>query len=152
MTATRSWAPQERTVLQYAHVLQNISYCNDERYRDHIAPAVKAFLDEVAKPFGSRALWNLDLSHIVGRVMHPNRAAKIPDFGVWDHVALVCTPFFRTIESYSQYEARQRLWEEEHGRVDASGGHCSPSHGPRRACGPDKKPIGPKASQACSKS
>ena len=97
---------QEHAVLQYAHALQYVSYCNDERYRDHIAPAVKAFWDEVAQPFGSRALWNLDLSHIVGKVMCLNHAAKIPDYGVWDHIALVCAPFFRTIESCLQYEAR----------------------------------------------
>ena len=83
---------QECVVLQYAHALQYVSYCNDERYRDHIAPAVKAFWDEVAQPFGSRALHNLDLSHIVGKAMHPNRVAKIPDYGVWDHVALICAP------------------------------------------------------------
>ena len=39
---------QERAVLQYAHALQYVSYCNDERYKDHLAPAVKAFWDEVA--------------------------------------------------------------------------------------------------------
>ena len=98
---------QERVVLQYARMLQYVSYCNDERYRDHIAPAVKAFWDEVAQPFGSRALHNLDLLHIVGKVMHPNRAAKIPDYGVWDHIALICAPFFKGIESRSQYEIRQ---------------------------------------------
>ena len=74
--------------------------------RDHIAPVVKAFWDEVAQPFGSRALHNLDLSHIVGKVMCPNRAAKISDYGVQDHVVLICAPFFRGIESRSQYEIR----------------------------------------------
>ena len=142
---------QERAVLQYAHALQYVSYCNDERYRDHIAPAVKAFWDEVAQPFGSRPLWNLDLSHIVGKAMHPNCAAKILDYGMWDHVVLVCASFFRTIESRSQYKARQHQREEECGHIDASGGHCSPSHGPKRARGQDKKPITPKASRAHSK-
>ena len=33
--------------------------------------------------------------------------AKILDYGVWDHIALVCGPFFGTVESRSQYEARQ---------------------------------------------
>ena len=99
---------QERAVLQYARALQYISYCNDEKYKDHVAPAVKAFWDEVAEPFGSRALWNLDLSHVVGRAMHPNRTAKIPDYGVHDHIALVCGPFFGPIESCAQYEARWR--------------------------------------------
>ena len=70
---------QECAVLQYTRALQYVLYCNDERYKDHVAPAVKAFWDEVAEPFGSRALQNLDLSHVVGRAMHPNRAAKIPD-------------------------------------------------------------------------
>ena len=121
---------QECAVLQYAHALQYVSYCNDERYRDHIAPAVKAFWDEVAQPFGSRALHNLDLSHIVSRVMCPNRAAKILDYGVWDHVALVCTPFFGTIESHSQYENRRHQQEEERKHMDALGNHCSPSHHP----------------------
>ena len=98
---------QECAVLQYAHTLQYVSYCNDERYRDHIAPAVKVFWDEVAQPFGRRALCNLDLSHIVGKVMHPNHAAKIPDYGVQDHVALICAPFFKGIESCHQYKVRQ---------------------------------------------
>ena len=84
---------QERAVLQYTCALQYVSYCNDERYKDQVAPVVKAFWDEVAEPFGSRALQNLDLSHIVGRAMHPNRTAKIPDYGVRDHIALVCGPF-----------------------------------------------------------
>ena len=35
---------QEHAVLQYAHTLQYVSYCNDERYKDHLAPAVKALL------------------------------------------------------------------------------------------------------------
>ena len=50
MTATRSEGTQECVVLQYAHALQYVSYCNDERYRDHVAPAVKAFWGEVAQP------------------------------------------------------------------------------------------------------
>ena len=123
---------QERAVLQYTHILQYVSCCNDERYRDHIAPAVKAFWDEVAQPFGSRALRNLDLLHIVGRAMHPNHAAKIPDYGVWDHIVLICAPFFRTIESRSQYETRRHRREEECGCIDTSGDHCSPSHDPKR--------------------
>ena len=98
----------------------------------HIAPAVKAFWDEVAQPFGSRALCNLDLSHIVGRAMCLNCAAKIPDYGVQDHIALICAPFFRTIESHSQYEIRQHRWEEERKHVDASGDHRSPSCDPKR--------------------
>ena len=40
---------QEHVVLQYAHALQYVLYCNDERYKDHVAPAVKAFWDEVAE-------------------------------------------------------------------------------------------------------
>ena len=98
---------QERAVLQYTRALQYVLYCNDERYKDHLAPAAKAFWDEVAQPFGSRALQNLDLSHIVGRAMHPNRVAKILDYGVQDHITLVCGPFFRSVESHSQYKARR---------------------------------------------
>ena len=93
-------------VLQYAHVLQYVSYCNDERYKDHLAPVVKAFWSEVAEPFGSRALRNLDLSHIVGKVMRPNWGAKIPDYGVRNHIVLICASFFQGIESRSQYETR----------------------------------------------
>ena len=122
---------QEHVVLQYTHALQYVSYCNDERYRDHIAPVVKVFWDEVAQPFGSRALHNLDLSHIVGKVMCPNRVAKIPDYGVRDHIVLICTPFFKGIESCHQYKVRWHR-REEHGCIDASGDHCSPSHGPKR--------------------
>ena len=142
---------QERAVLQYARALQYVSYCNDERYKDHIAPAVKAFWDEVAKPFGSRALRNLDLSHVVGRAMHPNRTAKIPDYGVRDHIALVCGPFFGSVETRSQYEARRRRREEERGRAGASSGHRSPSRGPKRSHERDREPPTPKASRARSK-
>ena len=85
--------PQEHTVLQYACMLQYVSFCN-ERYKDHLAPAVKAFWSKVVEPFGSRALHNLDLSHILGSAMHPNRGAKIPDYGVQDHIVQVCAPFF----------------------------------------------------------
>ena len=143
---------QEHAVLQYARTLQYVLYCNDERYKDHLAPAVKAFWDEVAQPFGSRALRNLDLSHVVGKAMHPNCVAKIPDYGVRDHVTLVCGPFFGTIEGRSHYEARRHRWEEECGHAGASGGHCSPSHGPERAHKWDRKPLTPKASRVCSKS
>ena len=123
---------QEYAVLQYAHTLQYVSFCNDERYKDCLAPAVKAFWSEVAEPFGSRAFHNLDLSHILGKAMHPNRGAKIPDYGVQDHIAQVCTPFFQGIESQSQYESRRHRWEEEHRCIDALGDHRSPSHGPER--------------------
>ena len=98
---------QECVVLQYTHALQYVSFCNDKRYKDHLAPVVKAFWSEVVEPFGSRALCNLDLSHVLGKVMHPNRGAKILDYGVWDHIAHVCAPFFQGIESRSQYESRQ---------------------------------------------
>ena len=121
---------QEHVVLQYAHTLQYVSFCNNERYKDHLAPVVKAFWSEVAEPFGSRALHNLDLPHILGKAMHPNRGAKIPDYGVQDHIAHVCAPFFQGIESQSQYKSRQHRWEEEHGCIDASGDHCSPSCSP----------------------
>ena len=96
------------TVLQYAHTLQYVSFCNDERYKDHLAPAVKAFWSEVVEPFGSRALCNLDLSHVLGSTMHLNRGGgKISDYGVRDHIAQVCAPFFQGIESQSQYERRR---------------------------------------------
>ena len=98
---------QEQAVLQYARALQYVSYCNDERYKDQVVPAVKAFWDEVAEPFSSRAFRNLELSHVVGRAMIPNRTARIPDYGVRDHIALVCGPFFTLVESRSQYEARR---------------------------------------------
>ena len=142
---------QEHAVFQYARTLQYVLYCNNERYKDHVAPAVKAFWDEVTELFSSRALRNLDLSHIVGRAMHPNRVAKIPDYGVWDHIALVCGPFFGSIESHSQYEARRRRREEERGHAGASGGHRSPSRGPERAHEWDRWPPTPKASRAHSK-
>ena len=144
---------QERAVLQYARALQYVSYCNDERYKDHLAPVAKALWDEVALPFGSRALHNLDLSHVVGKVMHPNRAAKIPDYGVRNHIALICTPFFQGIESHSQYETRRRRWEEERGCIDASGDHHSPSRGPKgRTWEREDKPDAPKPSRSRSKS
>ena len=93
---------QEHAVLQYARALQYVSYCNNERYRDHIAPVVKALWDEVAQPFGSRALHNLDLLHVVGKVMCPNRAAKIPDYGgVGPHCTDLCPLLQRNREPFS---------------------------------------------------
>ena len=83
---------QECAVLQYAHTLQYVSFCNDAKYKDHWAPAVKDFWAEVVEPFGSRALHDLDPSHLLGDAMHPNRGAKIPGYGVWDHIACVCAP------------------------------------------------------------
>ena len=72
---------------------------------------VRAFWSKVVEPFSSRALCNLDFSHVLGSAMRLNRGrqadAKIPDYGVWDHIAQVCAPFFQGIESQSQYESRQ---------------------------------------------
>ena len=82
---------QECTVLQYAHALQYVSYCNDARYRDRWAPVVKDFWVEVVKPFGSRALHNLDPSHLLGDMMCLNWGAKILDYGVCDHITHVCS-------------------------------------------------------------
>ena len=81
---------QECAVVQYAQVLQYTSFCNDERYKDRLAPAVHQFWDEVIKPFRSRALCNLHHSHLLGDCMHPNCGAKIPDYGVQEHIAFVC--------------------------------------------------------------
>ena len=67
-------------------------------------PAVQHFWEEVIKPFGSRALCNLDPSHLLGDSMHLNCGAKIPDYGVWEHIAFVCMPSFEGIESHLQYE------------------------------------------------
>ena len=60
---------QECAVLQYACTLQYVSFCNDTRYKDHRAPAFKAFWAEVVEPFRSRALCNLDPSHLLGDAM-----------------------------------------------------------------------------------
>ena len=145
------WREKGPGTLQYACALQYVSYCNNERYKDQVAPTVKTFWDEVAEPFGSRALQNLDLSHVVGRAMIPNHTAKIPDYGVRDHIALVCGPFFASVESRSQYEARRCRREEARGHAGASSSHCSPSHGPERSREWDREPPTPKASRARSK-
>ena len=79
---------QERAVLQYTRALQYVSYCNDERYRDHLAPAVKAFWDEVAQPFGSRALWNLDLSTHCGQSDAPESCGQNPR--LWGAGTMLC--------------------------------------------------------------
>ena len=81
---------QECVVVQYAWALQYTSFCNDKRYKDRLAPTVCHFCDEVVKPFRSRALCNLCLSHFLGDCMCPNHGAKIPDYGVWEHIAFVC--------------------------------------------------------------
>ena len=103
---------QECAVLQYACTLQYVSYCNDEWYKDRWAPVVEDFWVEVVEPFGSQALHNLDPSHLLGTVMCPNWGAKIPDYGVQEHIAFTCAPFFEGIESWSQYEERRHTWEE----------------------------------------
>ena len=73
---------------------------------------------------------------------------------MWDHIAQVCTPFFQGIESQSQYESRQRRQEEEHGCIDASGDHCSPSRGPERRTREqeDRRPKATKPIRSWSKS
>ena len=47
---------QECAVLQYAHALQYVRYCNDVRYKDRWAPTVENFWAEVVEPFRS---WTL---------------------------------------------------------------------------------------------
>ena len=95
---------QECAVVQYAQALQYTSFCNDKRYKDRLAPVGHQFWDEVVEPFGSRALCNLHQSHLPGDSMHPNHGAKIPDYGVQEHIAFVCMPFLEGIESCLQYE------------------------------------------------
>ena len=99
-------------MLQYACTLQYISYCNDARYRDRWASMVENFWAEVVKPFGSWALHNLDPSHLLGTAMCLTQGAKIPDYGVCEHITFICAPFFEGIESRSQYEKRRHRWEE----------------------------------------
>ena len=124
---------QECAVLQYACTLQYMSLCNDARYKDHWAPAIKDFWVEVVEPFGSRALHDLDPLQLLGDTMCLNQGAKIPDYGVWEHIAHVCAPFFEGIESRSRYKSRRHQWEEEHRCAQmALGDHHSPSHSPDR--------------------
>ena len=99
---------QECAIVQYAQALQYVSFCNNKRYKDKLVPAVQHFWEEVVKPFRSRALCNLDPSHLLRDSMHPNHGAKIPDYGVWEHIAFICAPFFEGIESHSQYEQRRK--------------------------------------------
>ena len=99
---------QEHTVVQYACAPQYISYCNDVRYEKKWAPVVKHFWARVVEPFRSQALHNFDPSHLIGDMMHPNQGAKTPDYGVWEYIAFICTPFFEGIESCSQYEQRRK--------------------------------------------
>ena len=79
---------QEHTVLQYACTLQYVSFCNNERYKDHLAPAVKAFWSEVAEPFGSRALRNLDPLTRYGQSDAPEQGGQ--DSRLWG-VGPYCT-------------------------------------------------------------
>ena len=71
------------------------------------APVVKDYWADIVEPFGSRALHNLDPSHLLGDTMCPNQGAKIPDYGVHDHIAHICAAFLEGIESRSQYENRE---------------------------------------------
>ena len=99
---------QECAVLQYTRALQYVSYCNDARYRDRLAPAVKDFSVEVVKPFRSRALHNLDPSHLLGDTMCLNQGAKIPDYGVRNHITYVLS--LKGLRVGSQYENRRCRW------------------------------------------
>ena len=98
---------QEHAILQCACALQYVSYCNDMRYKDRWALAVKHFWAEVVEPFRSQTLHNLDPSHLLGTVMCLNQGPKIPDYGVCEHIAFICAPFFQGIESRSKYEKRR---------------------------------------------
>ena len=74
-------------------------------------------------PSGSRAHHNLDLSHVLGDVMHPNRGGQ--DSRLWGagpYCASLCTLFFQGIDSQSQYENRRHGWEEEHRHTSMSWG------------------------------
>ena len=114
---------QECTVLQYAHALQYVSYCNDMRYKDKWVLVVKHFWAEVVEPFGSQTVHNLDPSHLLGPAMHPNQGAKIPDYGVCEDVAFICAAFFQGIKSCSQYEKRRQRQEEYQQTEMAAGDH-----------------------------
>ena len=139
---------QEREVLQYACALQYVSYSNNERYKDHLAPVVKAFWDEVAHPlvvelsttWTSHTLWAKQCT----RTVWP----KFQIMGVQNNVVLICAPFFKGIESHHQYETRWHQ-QEECRHIDALGDHHSPSRGPkRRPQGRENKPDAPKPSRA----
>ena len=83
--------PQEQVVLQYAHTLQYVSFCNDEQYKECLPPVVRAFWTEVVEPFRSRTLHNLDLSHILGNTMRPNRGGQDSRlWGVGPYCASLC--------------------------------------------------------------
>ena len=90
-----------------------MNFCNNERYKDRLAPTVQHFWEKVIKPFKSRALCNLDPSHLLGDSMCLNRGAKILDYGVREHIAILCVPFFEGIESLAvqtaEKEARGQL-------------------------------------------
>ena len=103
---------QECAVVQYAQALQYTSFCNNAKYRDRLAPTVCNFWKEVVKPFGSRALYNMDPAHLLGDYMCLNCGAKIPDYGVCEHIAFICAPFFEGIESQVQYKQRRNRQEE----------------------------------------
>ena len=146
---------QEHAVVQYAWVLEYTSFCNNEWYNKEIAPTVHHFWDEVVKPFGSKALCNLNPSHLLGSWMHLNCGVKIPDYGVQDHIAFVSAPFFQGIESHSQYKQRRKRWEEDHQAELAGENGCLRSHTPS-ACGQEWEGQDTEGqehhSRACSKS
>ena len=80
---------------------------------------------------GPSAIWIP--SHLLGNAMCPNWGTKILDYGVCDHIAHICAPFFEGIESRSQYENRRHRWEEEHRHTQMTlGDPWSPSCGPNR--------------------
>ena len=83
--------PQEHAVLQYAHTLQYISFCNDKRYKDCLAPAVRDFWAEVVEPFGSRALQLGPLTPL-GRCNVPKQGGQDSRlWGVGPYCASLCS-------------------------------------------------------------
>ena len=98
----------ECSILQYARVLQYISYKSDDRYYWEIMLTVKCFRVRVILPFENQWLNALPDDEFLQTNMMPNCNCPAPDYGVKNHIAMICVPFFKDIESQDDYE---RMWE-----------------------------------------
>ena len=72
----------------------------------------------------------MDPAQLLGDYMPPNHGAKIPDYGVCEHIAFICAPFFQGIESWAQYEQRRKRWEKSHQAQLVGGDNRLHSHTP----------------------
>ena len=72
-----------------------------------MAPTVCSFRARVIEPFKEVWLNNLQDEEFVGKYMYPNCDFPVPDYGIKEHIAFECVPFFTDIQTRGDYEEWQ---------------------------------------------